>query len=483
MPQVTIRSKVLYSLSILFIFILFGCKSSEDVRPQVSIPVSPELEGYIDPEIQGEEREFMLQILAALPEDAWDDVVHLNEDGTIYTNRVANKGQITVVQKDEVTGEWLDQNSNPYPLALPSQTPQPIIEEPIDKEPIDEPPAIRIEPLAAVTPRCGVGLPGTADWGKPDGTGIEFRMHTKPGGSSATVPPLVGSSVRGYVPSKASGNLLVDDPTGYRDSSGYHPFGCTHDVRQDNPSTQAVEPYGETPYVYLGGWGDSGERVDAGLQFNCATTNTTNPADPEYPYRDYTLALFFLGESFGAINDIRANRFASGQWIDLKFTASSALVSINGTITHSGILRITATGLDVTRTTMQTKTITVLDNSWDSYGIDNIFSLSASVAQTPRAATGTYYVSSITQKSIFKGIILSNLKVIKPQSCGCLPPFATVNWNGYNLTDPLTGSNGICRVPYAYTGTGLHPIQIITSSPYSTSAASTAGIRVDLTVK
>jgi hypothetical protein len=171
----------------------------------------------------------MLEILAALPEEAREDVVHLNEDGTVYTNRVANKGNTTILHKDEETGTWLDQNGDIYPLALPSQSPNPLaVEEPVEEveEAVEEAPAITIEPLAVVTPLCRL-----------DGSGIEFRMHTKPGGSSSSVPPLTGSRVKVTVPSKASGNILVNDPSGY---------GCTRDLQQ---------PLGETPYVYLGGWG------------------------------------------------------------------------------------------------------------------------------------------------------------------------------------------------------------------------------------
>jgi hypothetical protein len=58
----------------------------------------------------------------------------------------------------------------------------------------------------------------------------------------------------------------------------------------------------------------------------------------------------------------------------------------------------------------------------------------------------------------------------------------TCNWNGYSLSDPLTGVNSICRIPSTNTS-GIDPIEVITTSPYSSSTASSAGIRVDLTVK
>lgn len=126
-----------------------------------------------------------------------------------------------------------------------------------------------------------------------DGTGLEFRMQTKAGDSSASVPKLTGSSVKVIVPSRfplrpdPNNKLTVDDPSG---------FSCTSDINQ---------LLGETPYVYLGGWGGLYDpstmpktRVDAGLQFNCPLN-----LDPSNPFSDYTPALFFKKEALAAIND------------------------------------------------------------------------------------------------------------------------------------------------------------------------------------
>ena len=433
--------KILFGLSFLFIVVLFGCNKSEEQNlEQLNLNI---LEAYIDPEIQGVERAFMLEILAALPEDAREDVVHY-EEGIYYTNRIANKGNITLIHKEEGSDTWLDQDGNVYPIALPSQAARPA-EEPV------------IETLGAVTPLCRL-----------DGTGIQFRMHTKPGGSSSSMPQLGGTSVKVTIPSRASGNLLVDDPTGYRKPNGdFIPYHCKYDVKKDNPDTQVVEPYGETPYVYLGGWGGShpDSRVDAGLQFNC-------PTDPSGSFSEYTTALFFRQERFGAINDGRPNSFASGQQLDLKFRMTAKTHDYgSGGAGLIALLSITATGLSSSGT-LQTKTISTTDPGWQFFGYDNIHSLNASIAQTPNAGSGNYYRSN----SFFRAIKISNLKIIEPYYGN------EYSWNGYSLSDPYTGTNGICKAP-STTTSGTDPIEIITSSPYSSNAASSAGIRVDLRAK
>jgi hypothetical protein len=429
-----VNRKVLFGLFLMFVFLLSSCDNSTNMTLDLSA-----MDAYIDPEIQGKEREVMREILNALPENARADVVHLNDDGTLYTNRVANKGKGKVIKKEGNSNVWMDQAGNPYPLSLPTPQPSPFAQ-----------PSGEIEAQAYVTPQC-----------KLDGTGIEFRMHSQPGKKTSSVPALGGAEVDVFAPSKASGKILVEDPSG---------FGCTND-RQS--------AYGETAYVYLGGWGgvSMDSRVDAGLQFNCATATTGS-------YSDYTLALFFSYQtgptSFMAVNDAFANRFKAGQKLVLTYQVSGTNTSTNP-VGNQTILYVRAYGLPATGGTLKVaKTITTSNNGWDLSGQHNILSLSASVAQTPQKSAGDYWVSAAPNPlSKFGGITFSSLELLGPrQYTDSFYNF--YSWNSYSYSDPLTDTaarNGICRAPSANT-TSIDPIEVSGSS-----TATTTGITVDLLVK
>jgi hypothetical protein len=134
----TFNRKVLFGLFLVFVFLLSSCDNSTDTTLDLSA-----MDAYIDPEIQGKEREVMREILNALPENARADVVHLNDDGTLYTNRIVNKGKGKVIKKEGNSDVWTDQAGNPYTLALPTPKPSPLV--------INQP-SFEIQPQAAVTP-------------------------------------------------------------------------------------------------------------------------------------------------------------------------------------------------------------------------------------------------------------------------------------------------------------------------------------------
>jgi hypothetical protein len=428
-----VNRKVLFGLFLMFVLLLSSCSKSPDLTLDLSA-----MDAYIDPEIQGKEREAMREILNALPENARADVVHLNDDGTLYTNRIVNKGKGKVIKKEGKSDVWMDQAGHPYSLALPTPKPNPAES------------AFEIETQTIVTPLCRL-----------DGSGIEFTMHSQPGQYTSSVPALGGAELNVFAPSKASGKVLVEDPSGY---------GCTND-RQS--------AYGETAYVYLGGWGgvSADSRVDAGLQFNCATAATGT-------YSDYTLALFFSYQtgptSFMAVNDAFANRFKAGQTLKLTYQVSGTKPSTNPAGNQT-MLYVNAYGTPATGGTQRvSKTITIIYNGWDLNGTHNIVSLSASVAQTPRKAAGDYWVSAAPNPlSKFGGITFSNLNLLGPrQYTNSLYNF--YSWNSYSYSDPLTDTaarNGICRAPSTNTS-GIDPIEVT-----GTSTATTTGITVDLIVK
>ncbi len=304
------KQRLQFTLALLIILILFGCSQSPGSPANVALAA---MDAYIDPEIVGKERTEMRRILAALPEYARQDVIHLNDDGTLYTNRKANKGKGKVLTKEGNSDVWADQSGNPYPIPMPSSESNPLPS--LESNPSSS--GIQTQVLAnPVTPQC-----------KLNGTGIEFRMDSKPGGpgghSTAASIDIGGADVRVFVPSKASGDILVDDPTGYYDTKlkQYVNFGCKRDIQKDNSATSTViEGYGETPYVYLGGWGgdNANSRVDAGLQFNCPTATTGS-------YSGYTAALFFSKQNpakpteFIAVNADRSTGFLTPNLIELGF--------------------------------------------------------------------------------------------------------------------------------------------------------------------
>jgi hypothetical protein len=434
------KQRLQFSLSLLIILILFGCTASPNSTADVGLAA---MDTYIDPEIVGNERTVMRRILAALPDYARQDVVHLNDDGTLYTNRKANKGKGTVIRKEGNSDVWIDQAGNPYPLPMPTSEPRPSIAE--DSS---------IETQAYVTPQC-----------KLDGTGIEFRMHSKPGKLNASVPAFGGADVDVFVPSKASGELYVEDPSGY---------GCRNDKQAS---------YGETPYVYLGGWGgvSANSRVDAGLQLNCPTATTGS-------YSDYTAALFFSKQigtsSFMAVNDDPANGFKTGQTLLLRYYVRGTKPSTDP-VGNQAILVVYAQGFNADGTKYQSKTITTNNNGWDLFGRHNILSLSASVAQTPRKFTVNgdpdYWVSAAPNPiSKFGGIKFSNLRLTTSTPYIDDLIAVAISWNSYSYSDPLTDTaakNGICRMPSNNTSS-VDPIEVT-----GTSTATATGITVNLLVK
>lgn len=377
------KQRLQFSLSLLIILILFGCTAPNNPANNTDIDLAA-MDAYIDPEIPENERNVMRGILNGLPEYARQDVIHVDDDGTVYTNRMANKGAITILHPTE-KGDWVDQDGQLYPIGIPD----------LDARPGNLS-QNSVKSQIAVTPRCEL-----------DGSGIEFRMSTRPGSNAManpapTFPSLVGGEVKIYIPSKGA-NTRIEDPSGH---------GCLHDAQSS---------YGETPYVYLGGWGglNGNSRIDAGLQINCAYSTTGT-------YSNFTPALFFSKQkvdgTFTAVNDRWENRFRAGQTIQLTFYTTIGAVS--GSITRFFI--VTASGIPATGgSQIVYKTLTTPDNGWSITGSDNIISLSASIAQTPHAAKGDYHVSVPPNPlSKFWGIKFSDLKVISS-------PFASPNWRRY----------------------------------------------------
>jgi hypothetical protein len=385
-----VKRSVSFIAAMVLTLVLFGCNTSHDPATDLS-----SLGKYIDPEIQGEERAVMLQVLFILPERSREDVVHFSEDGKVYTNRVANKGTMQLWHKvDEKNSIWKNESSNLR--AFPVQRQRPNCDEG------------HLTPLAPVTPSCGL-----------DGTGIEFRMQTKAGLSSSTIPGLSYASVRVTLPSRKNSEILVDDPTGYYQAGRLINYNCTRDIQK------GLGALAETPYIYLGGWGASGyaSRVDAGFQWNCG-----DAAD------DYSL--FFLREDAGISTDSFANRFAAGQAITLEFSVQDN-PNKAGTSIGDNIMYITAGGLNRSRTGTIVKTFSTSNvPGWTpTTGKDHIVSLSSSLAQNPNSGAGKYNKSG----SKFVGVYFDSMKI-------GLTKASAVPWNGLSTSDPLTGG-APCKMP------------------------------------
>lgn len=90
--------KVWWLSSLFCILLLSACDLG-------SSPQTDSVSSHIDAQIVGNEREIMLNVLASLPPEHRDNVVHLAEDGTVYVNRPELRDQFELLKPSEDNDE------------------------------------------------------------------------------------------------------------------------------------------------------------------------------------------------------------------------------------------------------------------------------------------------------------------------------------------------------------------------------------------
>lgn len=147
----------------------------------VSILLSSALvvEPYIDPAIQGAERDLMLEILAPYGQEFNGEVLYVDLEGTIHRNRLTTQCEQAV----EVTGNpgqfnWPSYPSETFPLSTPigyeSGPPSPPTDETGGGSGIDPEPSSEVAAADPPTPQQGNGPPVYA------GTGPYRRVYLSP---------------------------------------------------------------------------------------------------------------------------------------------------------------------------------------------------------------------------------------------------------------------------------------------------------------
>lgn len=208
---------------------------------------------HIDPSIQGHDREVIARIMQTLDLEDRENVTYLGPDGKLYANKPELLKQ-AITYKRVKNNLFVDQYGRKQVF------------------PADEPRPVQNTADNALSPQATVPSCASA------GSGLYRRFYSKEGFSRET----------SYVQVPGSGSVFDSTNAG---------------------ASTAQSTHGDTAYVYLGGWPNSGTAtVDAGLQHGSAT----NGVEDWSPYLKGTGAA-----------QTTSRRYASNQGVFIKFYTSS----------------------------------------------------------------------------------------------------------------------------------------------------------------
>lgn len=224
------RKNIVFRTVLSLSFVTVTSLSSSTVHAQ------PNLDEFLDSKIVGKERSIITSVLQDIPESERGDLIVIGPNGEIYSNRPELKKDVIKYTKDE-EGVWEDSEGNK--IFPPKQDrPEQIRDQEllIDKE-------VRIDQDSEIS-----------DFVKSKGGGEEIHPLV------SQVPATGGSGPYRRVESYnryswASANVYL-----------------TNDVND----SESTAPYHDTGYIYMGGWGETLNAVDAGFKHN-TIDNTYSP--------------------------------------------------------------------------------------------------------------------------------------------------------------------------------------------------------------
>ncbi|MRN53108.1 hypothetical protein [Paenibacillus monticola] len=197
------------------------------------------LDAFVDSNIVGKERSIVTSVLQDIPESQRGDLIVIASDGQIYTNKPELKKEVIEYTKNK---EGVFEDSDGNKIFPPKQ---------------DRPEQIQLQsPLNSFSTEV-----------KVDEKGQQSSNTLAIEGNAELIQPLVSQ-----VPATGGSGP-------YRRVESYNSYSwasaniyLTNDV-SDNDSTA---PYYDTGYLYMGGWGEASNAVDAGFKHN-SLDNTYSP--------------------------------------------------------------------------------------------------------------------------------------------------------------------------------------------------------------
>lgn len=343
-------TKKLILTSALFSVMTFGSLSNAFAAASDPSMSDPTL--YVDPSITGEDREIILNVMKTLDPDQRENVIYKSEDGKIYANKPELLDDVVVYKPvqvrslnqdgDSVSGTLYSSPDGTEMFAMPRQQ-----EKPSDAELTG---ALSTGDLPNDLSSCNT---------------VQSQQEITP---FATQPPCTGGSgPYRRVTSNASYS--------WESAHVYLPGGAEI---EDHDDPAATDFNGDAGYIYMGGWGQNGGNVDAGLQHGTRYDNWQ--------------PMFNINNNVEGLTD----RFKSKQNVNIKFNVPS---SNNISLTISGV--DFNTGSPVTKTYVRAATGFVLNGS-------NILKRNTTIAQKPENLKTTSYIHNVHWYDSLIGISSTN---------------------------------------------------------------------------